>query len=141
MRLLQLIYASTRVGTFGLQDARSVIDAAKRRNVPQDITGLLIYADGYFLQVLEGSASATSETFIRIGADPRHEHISLLSVEDVAERSFPQWAMRYIDVSELRDHLIRFNATGLFRPHGMTGQRALGFAKAVAMHQAAQKAA
>jgi hypothetical protein len=53
MPLIQLIYISQLVG----EDETSlgpILSASVRRNTASGITGMLLYANGRFLQVLEG---------------------------------------------------------------------------------------
>jgi hypothetical protein len=35
-------------------DLQHILEGARRRNVEEDISGVLLYADGYFMQYLEG---------------------------------------------------------------------------------------
>ena len=60
------------------------------------MTGIL-YSDGkWFLQVLEGTRHEVSELFARIQNDKRHVGIVLVSVREIVERQFSDWAMGII---------------------------------------------
>jgi len=76
------------------------------RNEKNDITGLLLYANGLFLQVVEGPASAIDELMARLARDPRHHGINVLSSTEVTEREFAQWSMgfKHVSQSDLREY-------------------------------------
>ena len=51
----QLVYVSNAKYGLGDRDMESILAASRRNNRALDVTGLLIYADGVFIQVLEGA--------------------------------------------------------------------------------------
>ena len=51
------------------------------------------YAQGRFLQVLEGPESAVRRLYATIRADPRHTNVETLLTTSAAERTFPNWEM------------------------------------------------
>ena len=108
MQLIQLMYMSHLVG----QDETSlgpILSASVRRNAASGITGMLLYANGRFLQVLEGEHQAVDETFARICRDIRHEDTVLLSQEPIDTRQFGSWSMGFRHMSEEdARHLPRF---------------------------------
>lgn len=94
MSLVQLIYVSDLVGDNEGEIAR-ILETSVRRNKDNDITGMLLYSRGNFLQVLEGEKEAVDATYQRIVQDPRHRNSILLTEEPVAERHFANWSMGY----------------------------------------------
>jgi hypothetical protein len=60
-----------------------------------DVTGLLIYSDLHFFQILEGEKKVVLELFSKISNDKRHSDIQILSENNVDVRSFPTWEMAY----------------------------------------------
>ncbi len=133
MQLVQLIYASVQAKSIGLQDARAIVAAAKRRNEPENITGLLVFANGFFLQPLEGGAAAVTATFARITQDPRHRDLRLLGVRTSDQRSFPRWSMRFVDGSGVTaTALLRHSPQRDFEPLNMTDGQARGLLEDVA---------
>ena len=94
--LHRLIYAS-RV-TPGVADdleaqVSDILRASIRNNRAVNVTGLLLAHQGWFLQALEGSEVAVSETYDRILADPRHCDTVVLVRHDAETRAFPRWSM------------------------------------------------
>ena len=54
----QLLYVSNTAYEFGLDDLDNVLAASRRNNAMLGITGLLLFIDGGFLQILEGEERA-----------------------------------------------------------------------------------
>ena len=100
MALIQLIYVSSLSDIKLEQDIGKILESSVRHNKENDITGMLLYANGNFLQVLEGEAEAVGRTFTRICADPRHYDIIHLISEPIAQRHFSQWSMGYQHLSD-----------------------------------------
>lgn len=95
MALSHLIYVSNSCEASGPPQLDRILDSSVRHNMAQQITGMLLYADGGFMQVIEGEDAAIDETFGRIQADPRHTNIILIDRAPIAERSFPGWTMGF----------------------------------------------
>ncbi|AGX88121.1 BLUF domain-containing protein [Candidatus Symbiobacter mobilis] len=93
--LIQLIYRSDLVGRRETEMA-SILQSCHYHNKINGITGMLLYSDGSFLQVLEGQPEDVHETFDRICRDPRHCNIVFMTEEGVEERSFAHWSMGYM---------------------------------------------
>lgn len=70
-----------------------LIQGAQRRNAEAGLTGILIFMQGRFLQVLEGPQMALSQCYRRIEQDKRHCDITLLQSARIQQRAFPQWRM------------------------------------------------
>lgn len=92
--MLQLVYISS-ASPAGQIDVAPILQASRRNNVRDGLSGLL-YADGRrFLQVLEGEPDAVETAFARISADSRHRAVVVLSRRDIAAREFGDWAMAH----------------------------------------------
>ena len=52
--MIQLIYASYATREMSNEDLIDLLEKSRQRNSRQNITGLLLYAEKKFLQVLEG---------------------------------------------------------------------------------------
>jgi len=91
--LFQLVYRSTETRAMTEADLRALLKNAREKNDRLGVTGLLLYAQGRFLQVLEGPESAVRRLYDTIEADPRHTGTEVLLTTRVAERTFPDWNM------------------------------------------------
>jgi hypothetical protein len=58
-----------------------------------DITGLLCYGDGHFVQLLEGPEAAVLELYAAICLDPQHEQVETLHEGAGPTRWFADWRM------------------------------------------------
>jgi hypothetical protein len=94
MKLVQLIYVSDLVD-HNESVLAAVLESAVRHNQRNGITGMLLYAEGSFIQVLEGDEPSVRETYGRVCLDLRHRNATLLMLEPVAERQFANWSMGY----------------------------------------------
>jgi len=88
--MLQLVYISTAVGQI---TTASILAESRANNTRDRITGLLFSDGRRFLQALEGEPAMVERAFARIGADPRHRALVVLSRREVAQREFGDWAM------------------------------------------------
>lgn len=91
----RLVYTSTAVNMLDERGLQQILISARNQNGAYDITGLLIYHDGCFLQVLEGSETALKLCYARILQDPRHENCIKMADDAVVGRMFPEWWMSY----------------------------------------------
>jgi hypothetical protein len=91
--IFQVVYESTASDSLTKTDLQEILRVARSNNAELDITGLLIHAQGHFLQVLEGPEAAVRDLYATIQEDPRHSNIEPLLSTSVAERTFPEWKM------------------------------------------------
>lgn len=97
--LLQLIYVSALVKG-NESELGAILEASVRNNTRDGITGMLLYAGGNFMQVLEGRTRMVQATFNRISRDPRHNNIIVLAKEAIVEREFAKWSMGFKQLGE-----------------------------------------
>ena len=99
MKLIQLIYVSSATKLFSPADLRELLRQARLKNERLDITGMLLYHQGSFLQVLEGPASAVNPLLDTIEKDQRHNKLVLLLRREIEARNFADWKMGFVDVA------------------------------------------
>lgn len=98
-RLFQIVYVSTATAPLSHDELRDLLKGSHERNARADITGLLLYKDGQFMQAIEGEESAVIMLFSKISRDPRHHHVIPLLHEPIAERLFPESLMAFRDLN------------------------------------------
>ena len=81
-------------------DLKSLLTQSRHRNNSLDITGMLLYFDNKFLQLLEGDEERVKLLYKAICADDRHRHVSMLKDGTADKRLFPGWSMSFRVVSE-----------------------------------------
>ena len=97
--MLQLIYSSAAVTPFTQADLNNLLELARKRNRLFDITGMLLYHSGSFLQVLEGPESGIDTIYSSITRDKRHLNHKLLNRQIVTRREFQGWSMGFAETS------------------------------------------
>jgi len=70
-----------------------ILTKARRTNATLQATGILLFHQRSFFQVLEGPRQRIEPLFERISDDPRHMHVTRLVDEPISERSFRDWTM------------------------------------------------
>lgn len=99
---------SVRMPT-GLSD---IISVSRKHNPKSQITGLIFYREGQYLQVLEGPYNEVDNLMAKIAVDPRHEDLWVFLDGPVAERSFHNWGVNvfdFVDQSDLFNTFIEKN--------------------------------
>lgn len=91
--LKQLIYCSDACAAMDSPALQSILDVARARNAEFGITGMLVYSNGRFLQVLEGQPGPLDALYAKIATDPRHDHVRTVLSRSIKERDFPNWSM------------------------------------------------
>ncbi|WP_201597004.1 BLUF domain-containing protein [Psychrobacter vallis] len=96
--LCQLVYLSHITST-GLSNASTLNDIAEisiKNNNIDNITGILCYGNGYFLQCVEGTEQVLTNLKNRLLVDERHKDLTILDFSVIAERRFSGWSLRSI---------------------------------------------
>ena len=93
-----LIYISIAKTPFSSEELAKSLQRWRSSNTRAEITGMLLYKDGNFMQVIEGEAATVQNLFAKISADPRHHKITTLLEGPAAEREFTDWSMGFTDL-------------------------------------------
>ncbi|MGA3007268.1 MAG: BLUF domain-containing protein [Opitutaceae bacterium] len=101
MKLIQLVYISSAAIPLGKDDLMELLTKTQASNKKANITGLLLYRDGNFMQVLEGDEQNVLPLFeTRIMRDPRHTDVTTLFKGEIPEREFPEYSMAFRDLQD-----------------------------------------
>lgn len=113
-------------------NVRSIQTVAQHRNRAVGVTGLLIAADGFFAQALEGDQNAVEETFSRIAKDLRHSLPAVVMQHSVPSRIFGGWSMSARQLSAEDSYIIqRLEERGGFNPALLNGESLLSLLSSV----------
>ncbi|HEV2678454.1 MAG TPA: BLUF domain-containing protein [Aliidongia sp.] len=91
--MISLVYVSSATRRFEAAELRDLLEISRQNNARVDVTGMLLYADGDILQVLEGDKPAVDALFHRIEGDPRHRLVFKLYEGETEHRQFGDWSM------------------------------------------------
>ncbi len=94
--LTQIVYVSAAAVEFSEDDLDNLLEAARTNNAALDVTGVLLYSEGTFFQVLEGVPEIVTELYEKIAMDTRHNNVLMLSQSDIEDRNFGDWSMGFI---------------------------------------------
>jgi Sensors of blue-light using FAD len=90
-----ITYFSSARKKFSDDELHSLLKNAREYNTKVGVTGMLMYYDGSFVQVLEGNKEAVNEVFERINKDNRHYQIIKIKEGFEIERVFDEWSMAF----------------------------------------------
>lgn len=96
MDVYQIVYASASRRLLNPIELRDLLEEARRNNARVGVSGILLYHEGSFLQVLEGEEQVVRPLFERICRDPRHDRVLELYAAPMRARSFASWSMGFV---------------------------------------------
>ncbi|MGB5418460.1 BLUF domain-containing protein [Algibacter sp.] len=94
-----------------LENVKKIYTKAKQNNLKLNITGILIYQNGNFLQVLEGHEEQVDKTYEKIRNDSRHRNIIKVINNTIEQRIFEDYNFGFSiikssqEFNELNDYL------------------------------------
>lgn len=127
--LRRFVYLSTGADLMGDRDLLELLRRASENNKRYQLTGLLLYMGGNFIQLLEGAPDPVGSLFAKIEKDPRHHSCITMLDCDAAQRLFPDWSMAFRPSADLsveeRKEIGDFLAAMPKIPSSGDGKRAL----------------
>lgn len=97
--MYHLTYFSTASMRFSEKDIEKLLKVANENNKKLGITGILLFIEGSFLQVLEGNKNDVLNLFQTIKQDDRHHDILTVFKGEKNDRNFEKWSMGFKDIS------------------------------------------
>ena len=95
-----LIYVSEACEAMSPEEMNTLVEQSQINNQTVAVTGCLLYHNGFFLQMLEGSAESIDLIFARIKVDPRHHSVQLVMRSKAERRIYTGWSMLLRDLSQ-----------------------------------------
>jgi hypothetical protein len=95
MAMYQFVYVSREVMRFTDEQLQDLLKVSRRKNSACQVTGLLLYVSGNFIQLLEGAREDVLATRDRIAADTRHRGMNTLLDGPCEKRDFQDWSMGF----------------------------------------------
>ena len=90
-----LAYSSAATRPFSSKDLADLLAVSRKNNEKRGITGMLLYIDESFFQILEGPEQALHTLYETITRDDRHSNVTKLIEEPIERRTFSDWSMGY----------------------------------------------
>jgi hypothetical protein len=98
--MIQVQYVSRVNEPMSAEQLLALLMQCRNNNAAHDVTGMLLYGNGTFLQAIEGEESTIDDLVEKIWADPRHVDIKLLSRRTIPRREYADWTMAFERVSD-----------------------------------------
>lgn len=95
MQTHTLIYTSVASQKMTDSDLKALLKTSRANNASLGITGMLLYLDPFFIQVLEGDEDVINQAFQTIKNDMRHHKVSIIYKKLISHRLFPDWTMGF----------------------------------------------
>ena len=120
-----IIYLSKVITPLQEEELVSLLEQARANNKRRNITGILVYSDRQFMQLLEGEEADVARLYAKLSQDPRHMGLIKLADKAIGARSFSDWSMAfrlgslaefsaltgYVPLDQVNFHAQSFSAT------------------------------
>jgi len=94
-QLVELSYVSKATHDMGLSSLVHLFDVSHKWNQGHELTGALFYESGHFAQIIEGRREDVLFIWEKIQKDDRHKILHQIEFEEIDQRLFPNWALRF----------------------------------------------
>lgn len=129
--LIMLSYTSIASHLMTHEELIALLKQAREENAKRGITGMLLYMEGCFFQVLEGERETLEALYVKIARDKRHHHVIKLIEEPIDVRGFAAWSMGYRHVT--REELAQESGLTDFLDKDETGFQGMHSDRAMAL--------
>jgi len=125
----ELIYTSCATHEMDETNLTELLQQSREKNIRLNITGLLVYGNREFIQLLEGHKTEIFSLYDTIVKDDRHQQVELLWDSEIENRSFMDWSMAFLNVNTVDK--IKLKAYSTFLQEGvsslhLTGNKSIG---------------
>lgn len=97
--LILLAYSSVGTHHFEQSELVDLLAFARNFNSRNGLTGMLLYVDESFFQILEGDPKTLHDLYSRIEQDKRHTRLIKLIDMPIEKRTFSDWSMGFAKVT------------------------------------------
>jgi hypothetical protein len=101
--MIYLAYCSAATALMSNADLIALLRTSRKNNEALGITGMLLYHEGSFMQVLEGEKEAVQSTYRKILIDRRHHNLIKMLDGPIEQRSFREWSMGFVGSDDLTE--------------------------------------
>ncbi|WP_025742889.1 BLUF domain-containing protein [Aquimarina pacifica] len=91
-------YVSTASSNLTNSNIQELFSFVEKFNIESNITGILMYSDGNFFQILEGDKEKVLLLFEKIKKDPRHYNIIKMLDKQIEVPSFSTYGSSFITI-------------------------------------------
>ena len=99
--MLSIVYVSSATRLLEENELLDMLKTCQRNNARTNVTGLLLYKGGDFMQAIEGPEPFVRGLYKKIQRDTRHTGVYKLLERNIEEREFSNWTMAFQNVDKL----------------------------------------
>ena len=97
--MIQITYLSSATRAMSQADLEDILRTARENNARLGITGMLLYGNKTFIQILEGEEGVVHELVKTIKRDPRHTNFQIVKEKPIEQHEYADWSMGFKRVS------------------------------------------
>jgi len=97
--IYQIVYSSLASEKMPKSKLYQILRHARLENGKRNVTGILVFADNMFFQVLEGEEDVVRSLMQKITPDKRHRDVKIIFEGLLAAPAFPSWEMAYVSTN------------------------------------------
>lgn len=120
--MIRLIYVS-QTNDIDFEKIKVILNVFHEHNKENNISGALVYGKGYFIQCLEGDDNDVEALYKKIIIDNRHDHIELISKENIQEPYFKGWNISLMNDNAYKILEKKYTRQGVFNPYTMRSEQ------------------
>ncbi len=91
-------------------DIHNLLNFVKEHNNNNNITGILMYSEGNFFQIIEGEKKTIIDLFEKIKLDSRHYNIIKIFSRESSNKAFSEYDSSFIIVGDTLDSSTEFRS-------------------------------
>lgn len=95
MSMKTILYLSTPTVPFSDEDLKELLVKSRENNRARSVSGILLFVNNLFIQVLEGESDDVEALYQLISRDPRHKSILKIYDKPIEEKLFDVWSMAF----------------------------------------------
>lgn len=99
-----IVYSSSATRHFSETELLDLLAVSRNKNRRKSITGMLLFKNQEFMQVLEGEREVIDSLFEEIKKDSGHQRVIKLIDREVEQRDFADWSMGFVNLEQAIDH-------------------------------------
>ena len=103
-----IIYTSRPTKAFSEKELEDLLFESRAKNQQLGITGMMVYLNVMFIQLIEGDETAVNKLFASIQNDLRHAQVTTLFEGNIDQRHFPEFTMGFHSNSSAMENVEGF---------------------------------
>lgn len=98
--MFYLIYVSSAVRLMEDDELIALLNQSRENNLSLNVTGMLLYKGGNFMQMLEGERDTVLNLYETIKKDDRHKDVTTIISNPIQKRNFEFWSMGFCNMDK-----------------------------------------